>query len=103
MAVKRKESRVSMGGRQKKMLLKEQRRKEKFARRAAAGKVYEYNPNPFKKGSVEWEEERLARAEKAKSPRDEYSRMKSVMAKLERELEQKRIEMAQKKEKVKNK
>lgn len=96
MAVKRKEKMVSMGGRQKRMLLKEQRRAERFARRAAAGKVYSYQPNPYKKGSVEWEEERLARAEKAKSPRDEYSRMKSVMAKLDRELEQKRVEFAKK-------
>lgn len=84
---------ISNGGRQKRNVAHEQTRQARFARRREDGKVYEYKPNPYTPGTEEWYEENAARKEKAKSSRLPYARLQSWFAKLDNELNKKKLEM----------
>lgn len=59
---------------------------KKFADRREAGKTYEYKPNPYKEGATEYNREVLERAEKNRSKRTEFDKMKSIMRKLQNEI-----------------
>ena len=59
---------------------------KKFADRREAGKTYKYKPNPYKEGTVEYNREVLERAEKNRSKRTEFNMMKSIMRKLQNEI-----------------
>ena len=59
---------------------------KKFADRREAGKTYEYKPNPYKEGTVEYNREVLERVEKNRSKRTEFNMMKSIMRKLQNEI-----------------
>lgn len=64
---------------------REAKRQAKFAAKREAGKAYEYKPISFKKGTSEYEVERLARAEKNK-PKNEVAWYRSQFAKLDHKL-----------------
>ena len=68
---------------------REAKRQAKFAEKAANGKAYEYKPNPYKKGTAEYEVERLKRQEKAKSCETEFQWYRSQFAKLDNALNKK--------------
>lgn len=68
---------------------REAKRQAKFAAKREAGKAYEYKPNPFKKGTPEYAEEKLARQEKAKSSKCEFAWYKNQFAKLDNKLNKK--------------
>lgn len=89
-------SKVSMGGRQKRNVAREEKRQARFAAKREAGKAYEYKPISAKPGSKAWKEEKAIRAEKAKSSKLPYARIKSAFAKLDNE-------MAKRQEAAKNK
>lgn len=80
---KRRTSRVSKGGRQRANLAKNEKRMKKFAAKRENGTAYEYKPNPYKKGSVEYIAERAKRAEKAKSSKLDIAQWDSTMSKLD--------------------
>lgn len=80
---KSRSSRTSHGGRQKSNLAHEQKRQAKFAAKRGTDKEYKYKKNPYNPGTKEYEEERLARIEKAKSSRLPYARWRSIFAKLD--------------------
>ncbi len=61
-------------------------RMKKFADRREAGKTYKYKPNPYKEGTFEYNCEVLERAEKNRSKRTEFNMMKSIMRKLQNEI-----------------
>lgn len=84
---KQRTSRVSKGGRQKAHLNQEAKRQAKFAEKRENGEAYSYKPNPFKKGTVEYDEERLIRVEKSKSKKTDVAKMTSIMRKLDNFLE----------------
>ena len=92
---KSRKSRMSKGGAEKLRKAKAQTRAAKFARRAEAGKKYEYKPNPFKKGTEEYEQERNARAQKN---RLNPNRWDSAFAKLDLYLEKQALEQKERKE-----
>lgn len=59
---------------------------KKFADRREAGKTYEYKPNPYKEGTAEYNREVLERADKTRSKRTQFDMMKSIMRKLQNEI-----------------
>lgn len=64
----------------------EAKRLEKIKKYQEAGRHYEYKPNPYKKGSSDYEKERLARQEKAKSCKSEFNWYRSQFAKLDNKM-----------------
>ena len=67
-------------------------REERMNKRRAEGKTYTYRPNPYKKGTLEYEREARERAAKNVSKKTPTARLTSIMAKLNNELEQKKAE-----------
>ena len=87
MAIKKRTSKVSNGGRTKANKAHEAKRQAKFKAKRDAGKAYEYKSNPYKKGSNEWMRENEERKNKAKSSKLSYARLQSLFAKQDNELE----------------
>lgn len=81
---KSRKSRMSMGGATKLRKAKAEARAAKFARRAEAGKKYQYKAIEAKKGTEEYAQERNARAQKN---RLNPNRWVSAMRKLDNFLE----------------
>lgn len=65
-------------------------REEKMNKRREAGKIYTYKANPFKKGSRQWHEERIKRANKNVSHKLPIAQWTSLMAKLDNQLAEER-------------
>ena len=65
------------------------KRAERFAKRRAEGKAYEYKPNPFDpdKQKNKYAHEANLRAEKNSNHRDEISQWRSIVRKLNNQLE----------------
>jgi len=80
---KNRKSRVSNGGRQKAHINRELNRQAKFKKKRDDGTNYVYQPNPYKKGTKKYYDEKQRRAEKNKSKKSEYATFTSIMAKLE--------------------
>lgn len=93
---KSRKSRMSMGGATKLRKAKAEARAAKFARRAEAGKKYQYKPIEAKKGTEEYAQELNARAQKN---RLNPNRWVSAMRKLDNFLEKQAIEQKEWKEK----
>ena len=68
--------------------INEKKRMARFAKRREEGKAYEWKPNPFdpQKQPREFAEEVRIRAEKNVDHRDDVSKWRSVMRKLDNEL-----------------
>ena len=82
---------ISGGGRQSANVRHEQKRQKKFAAKRGTDKEYKYVPNPYKKGTVEYNREAMDRAEKAKSSKLPYARLESIFAKLDNRLAKEKI------------
>lgn len=80
---KSRKSRTSNGGRQKANLNHELNRQAKFKKKRDEGTNYVYQPNPYKKGTKKYFDEKQRRAEKNKTRKTEYAAFTSIMAKLE--------------------
>lgn len=93
---KSRKSRMSMGGATKLRKAKAEARAAKFARRAEAGKKYQYKPIEAKKGTEEYAQERNARAQKN---RLNPNRWVSAMRKLDNFLEKQAMEQKERNEK----
>lgn len=100
---KSRSSRVSNGGRQKANVSHEEARQARFARRREAGKIYQWKPNPYKKGSEEWLEEEHKREENRKSSKLKIAQLDSIFAKLKNDLAKKALEDKEKKARKNNK
>ena len=87
---KSRSSRMSTGKTKEIRKAREAKRQAKFAAKREAGNAYEYKPNPYKKGTSEYEAERLNRAEKAKSCKTEVQWYRSQFAKLDNALKKKK-------------
>jgi len=70
------------------------KRAERFAKRRAEGKGYEYKPNPYDpvRQQNKYTQEARARSEKNANHNDEISNWRSVMRKLNNEMSQKEEE-----------
>lgn len=78
-------------------------REEKMNKRRSEGKTYTYSPNPYKKGTLEYEREMRERAAKNVSKKTPTAYLTSIMKKLNNELEQKKAEEAKVKAKKEKK
>lgn len=76
-------SKVSMGGRSEARKRQEFKRQAKFASRKGTDREYKYTPNPYKKGTAEYDHEALIRKEKNKNQRLPYAKLQSIFAKLD--------------------
>lgn len=75
-------------------------REERMNKRRKLGKTYTYKPNPFEKGTNEYNREARKRAEKNVSHKAPLARWTSIMAKLENQLEaEKKLEKKKKESK----
>lgn len=86
---KRCEKYKAEGRREKNKILKQERakkREEKFRKRREEGKTYVYKPNPYKKGTKEYYQERKKRLEKNKETKTPYQKWTSIFRKLQNEL-----------------
>ena len=101
MAIKKRESRQSLGMKSAIHKRQEEKRQARFAARREAGKAYEYKPNPFKKGTAKWYAENATRAEKNKSSKLPYARLTSIFAKLDNEIAKKKEAEVKEKAKIK--
>jgi hypothetical protein len=72
---------------------------EKFAKRREAGKIYQYKPNPFPKGSDEYYEEQVKRAEKNAFKTLGFAKLRSIYAKLDFQIAKKEKESKEKSKK----
>ena len=61
-------------------------REEKMRKRRELGKIYKYEPIPYEKGSDEYYEELINRADKNISHKLPFAEWTSVIAKLDNEL-----------------
>ena len=67
--------------------LRHEKRMAKFAKRRADGKAYEYKPNPYKEGTVEYNRENAVRHDKCVNKRKTpYQRLRSFFDKLNNEI-----------------
>lgn len=74
---------ISLGGRKEAHKRQEEKRQAKFKERRENGTNYTYKPNPYKKGTPEYEHEALVRAEKNLNQRLPYAKTQSIFAKLD--------------------
>ena len=72
-------------------ITKHEKRMARFAKRREEGKAYEYNPNPFTKGTKEYIQEERQRAEKNVSHKTPLQTMASIMKKLDNQLAKERM------------
>ena len=98
---KRRTSRRLSGNKSAINKAKEERRQAKFARRAEAGKVYEYKHNPYKKGTDEYRKEQRKRDKKNVDHKTPVARWTSIMNKLDSRLAIEQKERKERKEKLK--
>lgn len=73
---------ISNGGRKEAHKRQEEKRQAKFKERRENGTTYKYTPITYKKGTSEYEHERLVRAEKCMNQRLPYAKKASIFAKL---------------------
>lgn len=81
--------------------LKQERHKKRmaaYAKRKEEGLTYKYAPISSPKGSYEYNQERMIRAEKCKNRKLPEAKMRSIMAKLDNYLEKKTQEVKESKE-----
>lgn len=92
----------SIGQRERNKALKQERAKKRearFAKRREEGKTYQYKVNPFDENSPSFEErrkfaeEQRARAAKNVDRRDSVSQMKSLLRKVQNELDKEAAEL----------
>lgn len=81
---------------------KEDRRQAKFATKRDEGRAYEYKPNTYAKGTVEYAHEKIVRAEKTIGKKTPVARLTSIMRKLENQLAKEKMERKNNKEKFGN-
>lgn len=62
-----------------------------FKKRHEKGEAYKYVPNPYKKGTLEYEQERIKRAGKNTPHKVPLQLFTSIMTKLDNQLVKKRI------------
>ena len=67
-------------------------REQKMTKRKENGKTYTYSPNPYAKGTKEYDREVRERASKNISHKTPTARWTSLMAKLDNQLEKERVE-----------
>lgn len=67
-------------------------REQKMEKRKLAGKSYAYSPNPYIKGTKEYDREVRERAAKNVSRKTPTARWTSLMAKLDNQLEKEKME-----------
>ena len=99
---KSRKSRMSMGGTTKLRKAKAEARAAKFARRAEAGKTYQYKAIEAKKGTEEYNQERNARAQK-NVVHNELIHWKKAFAKLDYALEKAELSRKEAKKKAEKK
>ena len=75
----------------KRKAARHQKRMQKFADRKAKGKLYQYEPNPYKKGSKEYILEQNARRAKTQAPLT-IAKWDSIMSKLQNAINRKKAE-----------
>lgn len=92
-------SRMSSGKKASINKAREAKRQARFAEKRENGTAYVYEPIKAKKGTSEYNRERLERADKAKSSRTPYAQWQTIMARLDYELAKAAIEAKEKKEK----
>ena len=66
---------------------KDEKCRARFAKRREDGKAYEYKPNPYEKGSRDYNIEAFIRAEKNQSHKTEYQTVVSTLRKLQNDLD----------------
>ncbi len=66
--------------------IREQKRRDRFAKRREEGKACEYEPNPYEKGTAEYNREASARSTKNVPHKGEFQLRKSRMRKLQNEI-----------------
>lgn len=72
-------------------------REEKMVKRRETGKSYSYKKNPYKKGTKEYAKEKAIRKEKNLSKKMECVHIRSIMSKLNYQLEKESQKRAKKK------
>lgn len=66
---------------------KAKKREERFAKRREEGKAYTYEPNPYEKGTKEFNKEARIRATKNVNHKTELQTTRSILQKLQNELD----------------
>lgn len=94
-------SRMSSGKKTSINKAREAKRQAKFAEKRENGTNYVYEPIKAKKGTNDYNREKLERAEKAKSSRTPYAQWQTVMAKLNNAIVKAEMEAKEKKDKEK--
>lgn len=77
-------------------------REQRMNKRKETGKTYVYRPNPFEKGTKEYQKEAKERALKNVSHKTPYARMVSLMDKLDNQLAKEKEERSKRKMKTAN-